>query len=45
MKGFLKVTVALFMVLVATMALSAQSNYPTKAIQVIVPAGPGGDTD
>lgn len=45
MKGFLKVTAVLFMVLVAAATLSAQSNYPTKAIQVIVPAGPGGDTD
>jgi len=45
MKGFLKVTAVLFMVLVAATTLSAQSNYPTKAIQVIVPAGPGGDTD
>ena len=45
MKGFLKVSAVLFMVLVAATTLSAQSNYPTKAIQVIVPAGPGGDTD
>jgi tripartite-type tricarboxylate transporter receptor subunit TctC len=45
MKSILKITALALMVLFAATALSAQSNYPTKAIQLIVPAGPGGDTD
>ncbi len=45
MKGIRKITLLLCLALVATFAMSAQANYPTKAIQVVVPAAPGGDTD
>ncbi|HCM28424.1 MAG TPA: tripartite tricarboxylate transporter substrate binding protein [Treponema sp.] len=45
MKSFQKVAALLVLALVASFAVQAQVKYPTKPIQVIVPAGPGGDTD
>ncbi len=45
MKGIRKFTLLVCLALVATFAMSAQANYPAKAIQVVVPAAPGGDTD
>jgi len=46
MKSFQKIAMLLGLALVVALALPAQAaNYPNKPIQVIVPAGPGGDTD
>ncbi|HUX41355.1 MAG TPA: tripartite tricarboxylate transporter substrate binding protein [Rectinemataceae bacterium] len=44
MKGFSKKLVALALGAIALTGLGAQA-YPDKAIQVVVPAGAGGDTD
>jgi len=44
MKG-IRAIIAIALVAIAVFGVSAQSAYPTKPIQVIVPAGPGGDTD
>ena len=44
MKG-IRAIIAVALVAIAVFGVSAQSAYPTKPIQVIVPAGPGGDTD
>ncbi len=44
MKG-IRAFIAIALVAIAVFGVSAQSAYPTKPIQVIVPAGPGGDTD
>jgi tripartite-type tricarboxylate transporter receptor subunit TctC len=45
MRSFQKLTVLLVLALVAVLGVTAQANYPNKAIQVVVPAGAGGDTD
>lgn len=44
MKG-IRAIIVIALVAIAVFGVSAQSAYPTKPIQVIVPAGPGGDTD
>ena len=45
MKSFQKLAALLALSLVASFAVQAQVKYPTKPIQVVVPANPGGDTD
>jgi len=45
MKSFKKVAILLVLALVASFSVQAQVKYPTKPIQVVVPANPGGDTD
>ena len=42
MKKFLALLVAAMLVLVCTAALA---DYPEKAIEILIPANPGGDTD
>ena len=44
MKG-IRALLVIALVAFTVFGASAQSAYPTKPIQVIVPAGPGGDTD
>jgi len=45
MQKYLKAAALIALVLLAAFSLPAQAAYPNKAIQVIVPAGAGGDTD
>ncbi len=45
MRAYQKLAVSLVLILLGVFSLSAQASYPTKPIQVVVPAGAGGDTD